>query len=291
MIRHLLERLLVWPQYVLPQHGLSRAVYHLSRWTFSPWKNLLIRMFIRAFRVDMAEAGITDPTGYDCFNSFFTRALKPGARPHEHSPDRVICPVDGYLSEFGTVSDEQMIQAKGKSFTLDGLLAGNAGLVDSFRDGYYATLYLAPRNYHRIHMPSQGRLQQVIYVPGCLFAVNGHTVRHVDRLFSRNERAITVFSTPCGRMALIMVGAIFVGSMETVWAGEINSPYPKAVRTDNYEKLPRAIELEQADEMGRFNMGSTVILLFEKGSITWLDSLVPGQGVRMGETIAKRKMT
>ncbi|MCG8325992.1 MAG: archaetidylserine decarboxylase [Thiotrichales bacterium] len=286
------DKLKVWPQYLLPQHSLSRLVHFLARIEHEAWKNFLISQFIRVFRVDMTEAEDPDPGSYASFNNFFARALQADARPLAGDTAAIISPVDGYLSEFGTITNNTLLQAKGRDYSLDSLLAGNPALAARFSAGRYATLYLSPKNYHRIHMPYGGRLDQMIYVPGRLFAVNQPTVGQVDQLFSRNERAITVFSTPIGNMAIIMVGAIFVGNIETVWAGEINSPYPKEIRTDLYQSLARPITLERGAEMGRFNMGSTVILLFEDGAMEWDDGLSQGQAIRMGQKlgIMNRKM-
>ncbi len=283
------DLLRVWPQYLLPQHGLSRLMYHLTRWQLPAWKQLLIKSFIYLFKVDLSESMRDEVTAFDSFNDFFTRSLKPGARPFDPSAQAVISPVDGYLSEFGEITEGCLIQAKGHRYRLADLLAEQTEYAGRFREGQYATLYLSPRNYHRIHMPLKGCLQQMTYVPGKLFAVNGHTTRVVESLFARNERAVTYFTTDAGSLALVMVGAIFVGNMETIWAGEINSPYPHAIRTQRYESSASKIVLDKGDEMGRFNMGSTVILLFEKDTVDWPDAISRGQAIRMGQTLARLK--
>lgn len=288
MNHSLTDLLKVWPQYLLPQHTLSRTVYFLARWKLPVWKNVLIQLFIRIFNVNMAEAEVNEPEKYSSFNEFFTRRLKADARPIDNNTSTIISPVDGYLSEFGDITGNSLIQAKGMAYTLDRLLSGNTGLVKQFQNGRFATLYLSPKNYHRIHMPCKGQLQQMIYIPGRLFAVNSHTTRVVDHLFGRNERAVIIYATDLGPLAMIMVGAIFVGNMETVWSGEINNPYPKQIQTDHYASLARPIALDKGEEMGRFNMGSTVILLFEKNALEWDATLVRGQEIRMGETLGNR---
>jgi phosphatidylserine decarboxylase len=275
------DRLFVGMQYLLPQHALSRIVYRATRSTAPGWKNFLIRSFLRGFDVDMAEAVAPDPFAYASFNAFFTRALRPGARAVDTKPDAVVSPVDGMVSQVGRIDSNLLLQAKGHTYSLDALLAGDGALETGLRGGEFATIYLAPFNYHRIHMPVAGRVVATTHVPGKLFSVNTVTARHVPELFARNERVICVFDTGIGMMVMVLVGALFVGSMETVWAGEITP-----ARRRGPTRLPtQAVDLGRGAEMGRFNMGSTVIVLFESSCVSWNDTLVPGAFVKMGERI------
>jgi phosphatidylserine decarboxylase len=274
------SRLFVWMQYVLPQHGLSRLILLATR-VRAPWfKNLLTRGFLSLFSIDMTEAVETDPYRYGSFNEFFTRALRPEARPIDARPDAIASPVDGAVSECGTLDHDRLLQAKGRDYTLGELLAGQSW-AQSFEGGSFATIYLAPFNYHRIHMAVRGTLVDTVYVPGRLFSVNSVTARQVPRLFARNERVLTLFDTEFGRFALILVGALNVGSMTTVWAGDIT---PAARRT--VTRLPSAgITLDKGAELGRFNMGSTVILLFEPHRARWHPLLRAGSIVQLGQAI------
>ena len=229
----------------------------------------------------MSIAEEPDPTTYDCFNSFFTRELTLEARPINAA--KVVSPVDGSISQIGTLDNDKLIQAKGKTYSLSTLLANDAELANKFHAGSFATLYLSPKDYHRIHMPTDGTLEKMIYIPGKLFSVNKTTTENVDNLFARNERIVCVFNTELGKMAVIMVGAIFVGSMETVWAGQITPSNNRVIQTDNY--VNRKIVLEKGDEMGRFNMGSTVILLFERNKINWSTNLKADASITMGQQL------
>lgn len=278
----LADRLKTWPQHWLPQHGLSRCAHFVTRCRYRPFKDALIDWFIRRYRVDMSTALQPDPRRYESFNDFFTRALDAGARRWPARPDALACPVDGQVSQLGYLREEVLVQAKGQDYRLAELLAGDGTLAARFRDGAYATLYLSPRDYHRIHMPVAGRLTRMIYVPGRLFAVNAHTARVVPRLFARNERVISIFDTAVGPMALIMVGAIFVGSMETVWAGRITPARDRGIRQVDYPGPQPSLCFERGAEMGRFNMGSTVILLFGRDRIRWSPSLRAGGTLRLG---------
>ncbi|MDB6084979.1 MAG: phosphatidylserine decarboxylase [Gammaproteobacteria bacterium] len=275
-------RLFVWLQYVLPQHGLSRLVLAASR-VRTPWfKNLLTRGFLSLFSVDMGEAVEPDPYRYGSFNEFFTRALRPDARPIDTAPDAIVSPVDGSVSECGAILQGRLMQAKGRHYTLDELLAQQAW-AKSFEGGSFATIYLAPFNYHRIHMAVRGTLIETVHVPGRLFSVNTLTAQHVPRLFARNERVLTLFETDFGRFALVMVGALNVGSMATVWAGDI-TPHPRRTVT----RIPGpAVTLEKGAELGRFNMGSTVILLFEPNRTRWHPLLREGSVVQLGRAIGR----
>jgi len=279
------QRAFVGVQYVLPQHLLSRVVHFAARSTLGPWKNLLIGRFLKGFAVDLAEAEQSDPRAYASFNEFFTRALHPDARPIDTAPRAIVSPVDGTVSAAGRIEDQRLFQAKGHGYSLDALFAGDTALVEAFRGGDFATIYLAPYNYHRIHMPISGALTATIHVPGKLFSVNATMAAHVPELFARNERVICTFETGCGRLAVVLVGALFVGSMATVWAGDI-TPSTRQ-RPTVLPAPPAPVDLVRGAEMGRFNMGSTVILLMERGRVRWLESLREGAAVRMGERIGE----
>lgn len=231
----------------------------------------------------MTLAREPDGTAYKHFNAFFTRELKPGIRPIDEEKNTVLCPVDGSISQIGKIESGKIFQAKNRTYELGELLA-NDELTEKFRDGQFATLYLSPRDYHRIHMPVDGKLIKMTYVPGKLFAVNNHTVKIVDRVFARNERVISCFETRIGLMALVMVGAINVGSMETVWAGEITPAKNRAITATDFNT--QSVQLKRGEEMGRFNMGSTVILLFEKNKIRWLSDFQAEKIITMGMTLA-----
>jgi phosphatidylserine decarboxylase len=272
------RRLYVASQYPLPQHALSALVFRLTRLRLGALTRLAIRAFVRVFRVDLAEAAEPDPGAYPSFNAFFTRALRADARPLPAAPDQVLSPVDGAVSQAGTIDGGRLVQAKGWTYSLHGLLGGDDALAESFRGGLFATLYLSPRDYHRIHMPIDGRLRRMIHVPGRLFSVNPTTAAAVPDLFARNERVVCQFDTALGPLAVILVGAIFVGSIETVWAGRITPPRGRGIRTTDYgDDGPR---LSRGDELGRFNMGSTVILLLPAGSVQWSPDLQPEAAVR-----------
>ena len=233
----------------------------------------------------MGIAEEPDGKNYIHFNAFFTRALKGSARSFSRVSTDIICPVDGSISQIGSISNGTIFQAKNRSFMLKDLLANDAALTGDFNEGEFVTLYLSPRDYHRVHMPFDGTLRKMIYVPGRLFAVNRHTTAVVNRLFSRNERVICIFDTVIGPMALILIGAIFVGSMETVWAGEITPASVRSATLTDYDDQSNPITYEKGEEIGRFNMGSTVIILYAKDRIHWLEGLGSGDLVKMGMTI------
>ena len=281
----LLDAIRVWPQHILPQHGLSRLMYRLTRSRFKPWKNLMIHGAIRLYRVDMREARKERAADYVSFNDFFTRQLKPEARTWDVDAAHIISPVDGAISRIGRLAGADLIQAKGRLYSLRQLLAADDKTSERFKDGCYATLYLSPRDYHRVHMPATGRLIKSIYVPGRLFAVNKASVRSVDHLFAVNERFISLFETEAGLLAQIMVGAIFVGGLQTVWLGEITPAKKRRVTVHEYKD--REIILRQGQEFGQFNMGSTVILIFEKDKIEWLKNLKINDAVRVGQILGK----
>jgi phosphatidylserine decarboxylase len=276
------SRLFVWMQYALPQHGLSRLVLRATRVRTRWIKNLLTRGFLALFSIDMSEAVEPDPYRYGSFNEFFTRGLASGARPVDPGPDSIASPVDGVVSECGAIDRDRLLQAKGRDYTLGDLLAGHPW-APGFEGGSFVTIYLAPFNYHRIHMAVRGTLSDTVYVPGRLFSVNSVTARRVPRLFARNERVLTLFDTEFGRCALVLVGALNVGSIATVWAGDIT---PAARRVVTHLPGP-ALTLEKGAEMGRFNMGSTVILLFEPGRARWHPLLRAGSVVQLGQAIGQ----
>lgn len=282
------DRLRNLPQYILPQRLLTRLTYRLTR-VRTPWfKNGLIGQVIRKFRVDLGEALEPNPSAYPDFNAFFTRALKPGVRPIAPG-DRVVCsPVDGAVSQIGLAEADTLLQAKGRNFSLAALLGGDAERAQPFQGGAFATLYLSPRDYHRIHMPLAGRLREMVHIPGTLFSVSPLTTRMVPDLFARNERVAALFDTPAGPMALVLVGAINVASIETVWAGAITPPLGEIIRNWSYPpNEDGAVRLDKGAEMGRFNMGSTVILLFGRGAVRWDAEIRAGRTVRMGQRLGK----
>jgi phosphatidylserine decarboxylase len=280
-------RLFVWLQYILPQRALSRLVWHLTRSRVAPLKNFLIARFVKGFRPQMSEAAEPAPLRYGSFNEFFTRALKADARRIDADPRIIVSPVDGTISAIGGISGAQLLQAKGRSYSLAALLAGSAEENARFVDGSYATFYLAPFNYHRVHMPADGALSAAWYVPGRLFSVNATTAASVTGLFARNERIVCVFDDATTGFALILVGALFVGSMSTYWHGDVTpaaSRRPLRLRPNPDAELRRP----KGAEMGRFNMGSTVILLLPKGAADWLPGLAAGSRVELGQALARR---
>ena len=272
------DRLFALIQYPLPHHLISRLVGYLARCR-TPWlKNLLIKAFIRRFKVDMSQAKQPDHSAYPCFNDFFTRALRDDARP---LGEGLISPVDGLLSRFGRIERDSLIQAKGRNYSLTTLLGGDEERARPFHDGNFATIYLSPRDYHRVHMPLEGRLRETIYVPGRLFSVNLATADHVPGLFARNERLVCLFDTAHGPMAMVLVGAMIVAAIETVWAGQI-TPLPGSPQTTRFDE---PVVLPKGAEMGRFKLGSTVILCLPKG-IDFKDSLDANDSmVSMGQSL------
>ena len=285
----LAERLRNSPQYWLPAAAITALTHRITR-VRVPWlRKPLIRWFIDAYRVNMAEAAEPDPEAYEHFNAFFTRALAAGARPIVAGEDRLCCPVDGAVSQAGALAGERVLQAKGHDYSLTALLGGQPADSAPFADGCFATLYLSPRDYHRIHMPVDGRLRTMIHVPGRLFSVSPLTTRCIPGLFARNERVVTLWDTAAGPMALVLVGAINVASMETVWAGTITPPLGGAIRRWQYPAEGEgAVHLAKGDELGRFNMGSTVILAFAPGAVGLDASIRAGAPVRLGQTLAQR---
>lgn len=275
------DRLKSWPLYLLPHHWCSRLIFRLTR-IKSPLSTPAIKLFCRVFNVDMSEAADSNPAAYESFNAFFTRALAAGARVPETAPQALLSPVDGRVSEAGTIDAGTLFQAKGHHYSLLKLIGGRHQDAAPFQNGRFATLYLSPRDYHRIHMPLAGTLCAMHYIPGRLFSVAPHTVRVVPGLFARNERVVAIFDTEAGKMAMILVGAINVAAIETVWAGLITPPNGRSIIHRDY--VHDGASLAQGEEMGRFNMGSTVILLTQDNA-NWIDQLSAGTAVRMGQLI------
>jgi phosphatidylserine decarboxylase len=283
-------RLFVTLQYLLPHHLLCRIIHALTRVRTHWFKNALIGAFMRAFRPDMRDAALSEPLRYESFNAFFTRALKPDARPIDPQPDRLVSPCDGTLSIAGSLDADRMLQAKGHWFGLNALLAADAGLSDRLRDGRYATIYLAPYNYHRLHMPLAGRLRSAWHVPGRVFSVNGATVTRVPGLFARNERVVCVFDAQHGPFVLVLVGALFVASMSTVWHGDItpwrgarHAPGPAPGTHSLIPATDTNLQLERGAEFARFNMGSTIVMLTPAGMAQWDSHLQAGMRVVVGQ--------
>ena len=278
-----IDYLKTWPLFLLPQHFLSSLIHRFMRIKQTGFKNLQINQFITLFNVNMSEAEKQNSADFIDFNHFFTRALKPEARIDHSQENELCCPVDGAISELGDIKDEQLIQAKGHYFSVHDLLGGDTQLAKTFYNGKFATIYLSPRDYHRIHMPIKGELTQMIHVPGDLFGVNKASVKTIPNLFARNERVISLFKTSVGTMAMIQVGAIFVSSIETIWHGVVTPPRSKKIQNWQYKDQ---VALHKAQEMGRFNMGSTVILLFTENSIEWNAELYAEKPVQMGQLLA-----
>ena len=272
-------------QYLLPKQALTRlaGLFAASRGgAITQWA---IRRFVRRYRVNMAEAAQPDPAAYATFNDFFTRALQPGARPLADAA--FVCPVDGAISQFGRIEGDRIFQAKGHHYSTRALVGGDAQLAAQFNGGDFATIYLSPRDYHRIHMPAAATLRRMVHVPGDLFSVNPATAAGVPGLFARNERLVCVFDMPVGErvvpFVLVLVGATIVGSMATTWHGVVNPPRPGEVRTWNYDDAP--VVFQRGDEMGRFLLGSTVVLLWPRDTIAFNPDWAPGNAVRLGEAM------
>jgi phosphatidylserine decarboxylase len=282
----MLERLAVLPQYLLPKQALTTLAGCFASWRGGRLTESVIRWFVRRYNVNMDEAVNPDIASYATFNEFFTRPLKPDARPLTRA--KLISPVDGAISQFGPIAGDQVFQAKGHSYSTTTLVGGDATLAARFENGSFATLYLSPKDYHRIHMPCAGRLVRMIHVPGDLFSVNPTTARGVPGLFARNERVVCVFESDAGPFVQVLVGATIVGSMATVWHGVVNPPRPGTVREWTY--LDQNIEFEQGDEMGRFLLGSTVVLLFPAkfggAALRFNPEWLPAGPIRMGEAMS-----
>ncbi len=279
------NKLFVLSQYLTPQRTVTRLAGAFADSEKIPaLKNLVVKWFVGRYGVNMSEAVEEDPTAYPSFNAFFTRALKPGLRPLAEGDSVVISPVDGAMSQLGQIRSDRVFQAKGQSFSLLELLGGDVARAEPFAEGEFATIYLAPKDYHRIHMPVAGTLREMVHVPGKLFSVNPVTAQNVPNLFARNERVVSIFDTEFGPMAMVLVGAMIVGSVETTWAGVV-APGGREVTGTRYDTLAKPIQFEKGDEMGRFRLGSTVILLFPKDVATWDPGMDAARNVRLGDAL------
>jgi len=280
------DRLFILSQHLLPHHLLSRLIGFAAECRVSWFKNRLIGLFAKQYQVNMSEAQVEDLTAFAHFNDFFTRALKDGARPLDTTPGAVLCPADGAISQLGNIEQGRVFQAKGHSFSVIELLGGDSQRAAAFMGGDFATIYLSPKDYHRVHMPLTGTLREMVYVPGRAFSVNQVTAENVTELFARNERVVCIFDTERGPMAVVLVGAMIVASIETVWAGLVTPP-KRALKTFSYDEAARApIVLEKGAELGRFKLGSTVIMLFGPEQVQWAEELAANSPVKMGQRLA-----
>ncbi|MFZ6732916.1 archaetidylserine decarboxylase [Undibacterium sp. Ji42W] len=275
------DRLAVLPQYLMPKQALTVFAGKVANAKAGKLTTRLIRWFVGKYQVNMQEAANPDISSYASFNEFFTRPLRADARPFASSD--LLSPVDGAISQFGPIQKDQIFQAKGHSYSTTALVGGDSQLASLFEDGSFATLYLSPRDYHRIHMPCDGRLTRMIYVPGALFSVNPTTARGVPGLFARNERVVCVFESAFGPFVLTLVGATIVGSMATTWHGIVNPPRSAKVREWRYDD--QQIVLKKGEEMGRFLLGSTVVMLFPKGTMDFNPAWTPAKAICMGEAM------
>ncbi|MFA0327111.1 archaetidylserine decarboxylase [Vibrio splendidus] len=282
-----MDKIKVGLQYWIPQHGLTRLVGKLASAKAGGLTTAIINWFIKQYKVNMDEALHSDPKHFKTFNEFFVRELKEGMRPIAEGDSVIVHPADARVSQFGPITDGQLIQAKNHNYSARELLGGDAALADEFKDGEFATLYLSPSDYHRVHMPCDGTLRQMIYVPGDLFSVNPLTAENVPNLFARNERVVCIFDTEFGPMAQVLVGATIVGSIEQVWAGTITPPRGNSVYKWDYPTQgDTAVVLKKGEEMGRFKLGSTVINLFAKGAIKFDDTMQNGEKTVLGTPFA-----
>lgn len=282
------DSLFILLQHLLPQHLLSRLVGRLAECR-TPWvKNLFINWFRQRYQVDMSQALQPDPEAYEHFNAFFTRALKPDARPLDNTPGALLSPADGAISQLGPIEQGRIFQAKGRSYSLNTLLGGDAARAQPFINGQFATIYLSPRDYHRVHMPIAGTLRESIYIPGDLYSVNQVTAAGVDNLFARNERLVAIFDTELGPMAMVLVGAMIVAGIETVWNGQV-APLPRQPLVLDAAPGQKQVQLAAGEEMGRFKLGSTVILLFGPEVMGWAEQLAAGDAVVMGRSIGQAR--
>lgn len=282
----MIDQLKIIGQYLLPKKLLSRLLGKLAAAEAGKLTTFLIKKFIKKFNVDMSEAKFSAPEQFKTFNDFFTRELKPDARQIVAGEDNLVLPVDGCVSQMGDIKEGRIFQAKGHDFSLRELLGGRDDVAAPFDDGLFSTIYLAPKDYHRIHMPITGKLEQMIFIPGDLFSVNPLTAQNVPNLFARNERAVAIFSTAVGPMAMVLVGATIVASIETVWAGTLTANADKEIQYWDYKN--QDITLEKGAEMGRFKLGSTVVALFPKESIHFAENLQAGSVTRLGELFANK---
>ena len=270
-------------QRLYPKHLLSWMMLRATRIRFAPWKNWQIRWFIRKYGVDMSIAADPAPASYPDFNTFFTRTLVPEARPLEGGPRNVVSPADGAVIAAGSIHGRRVVRAKGRGYTLEALFGGDERAAAEFDGGRFAVIYLSPRDYHRVHMPLTGRLRSMVYVPGKLFSVNPATVDAIDGLFARNERVVSFFDTDVGPLAMALVGAVFVGCIEQAWRGVVTPPRRRTPLVERYDGTD--VVLEQGREMGRFNMGSTVVLMLANRAVEWAPWVTPGAAARMGRRI------
>ena len=277
------DQLAVIPQYLMPKLAMTRLAGLVASAEWGALTTWIIQRFVKRYNVNMSEAAYADPAHYKSFNEFFTRPLKDGTRPLASS--EWICPVDGAISQRGAIEHDQIFQAKGHHYSTLALVGGDATLAAQFQNGQFATLYLSPRDYHRIHMPIAGKLLRMIHVPGDLFSVNPTTARGVSGLFARNERVVCEFETEKGPMVLVLVGATIVGSMATVWHGQVNPPRPGTVREWQYAS--QDVRLQKGEEMGRFLLGSTVVMLFTENSIQFPAGWISTRPLQMGEAMSR----
>ena len=277
--------LFIFLQHLVPHHGLSRLIGFFARSEIRWIKSLFITRFIKAYKVNMAEALDPDPRHYTSFNAFFTRALAPGARPMPADEKAVVCPADGAISAIGAIHADTIVQAKNHNYSVEDLLGGDAARAAPFQNGQFLTVYLSPKDYHRVHIPLSGTLREMSYVPGLLFSVNQTTADNIPKLFALNERAVCIFDTAHGPMAVVLVGAMIVAGIETVWAGQV-APSSQGMTTTSYsDPASTPIHLARGMELGRFMLGSTAIVLFGPGMVAWNGELTAGSAVRLGQQV------
>lgn len=282
------DSLFILVQHILPQHLLSRLVGRIAECK-TPWiKNSFIRWFAKRYRINMSEALINNPTEFENFNAFFTRELKPGVRTIDSAENAIISPADGAISQLGTIEHGRIFQAKGRGYGLATLLGGSQHLAEPFINGSFATIYLSPKDYHRVHMPVTGTLRETVYIPGDLYSVNQTTAENVDQLFARNERLVCIFDTEFGPMAMVLVGAMIVAGIETVWSGHEAPRLKETIHRSFQAQNPEPITLQKGEEMGRFKLGSTVVLLFGPEATQWQEKLKANSPVQLGERIATK---
>ncbi|WP_339722656.1 archaetidylserine decarboxylase [Marinomonas primoryensis] len=274
------DQLFAFAQHITPQKTLSRTIGRIAECENTWVKNTFINQFIKKYQVDMSEAVNSDPLSYRNFNDFFTRAIRSELRPICEQKNGIVCPADGAVSQLGEIEHGTLLQAKGHTYSLTSLLGGDASLSNQFLGGSFATVYLSPKDYHRVHMPLTGKLTKMIHIPGKLFSVNKVTAEQIPSVFARNERTVCIFDTEAGPMAVILVGAMIVASIETTWAGQV-TPFNKNVVTWDYSELNK-IEIKKGEEMGRFKLGSTAIVLFGKDAAKWEESIQAETPTKMG---------
>jgi phosphatidylserine decarboxylase len=283
-MKKIMDTLFVFFQHMVPQHLLSRLAGAIADSEWLWLKNTFIKWFANRYQVDMSEAANPNASSYKNFNAFFTRQLAPGARQIVEGATSIACPADGAISQLGDIEQGRVFQAKGQTYSLTELLGGDESVAKEFDNGKFATIYLSPKDYHRVHMPLSGTLEKMIYIPGDLFSVNTVTAENVPRLFSRNERAVCIFSTDYGPMAVILVGAMIVAGIETVWAGQV-APVKRTISTFDYQSKPETIHLEKGAEMGLFKLGSTAIVVFGADVMQWKSDFSAGSATRVGELL------